>query len=567
METEHSSEYTGFLSLQRLINGPWQAFERAIARLLTHKGWEICDIVAGSGDKGADIIASHNGVEKIFQVKFSENNTPLSVDIVGDVKRALEFYGISAGVCVSNRPLGEHQERKLQILNDQGYRIEKLTGKSLLDSYNEINEWPVDKRSLRQYQQESLDALMNSYTNNSRRGLITLATGLGKTYVAACFLRWLYENDPKLRIVIFADKKELISQFDRAIWTNIPKSVATHLLYESEKPTFNEGIILSTFQSFDNYYKKYTDLEFDLVIVDEAHHVPADTFNNTISKISPKYLLGLTATPFRKDNRSVTEIFGEPLVKYDVIKAMHRGYLSSVDYHIKNDNIDKDWVSLHSKKGYTIKQLNKKLFILERDDAICKLIIDYWNFKKPERGIIFCNSNLHAAKIEKILRSNYLFNARSLTVGIKDQRERARRIREFRKGNINILTCYNMLNEGVDVPDVDLLVYLRVTHSRVIFLQQLGRGLRYKEGKTLLVLDFVADLRRIAEVQKFKNNFCEEEDYTNTSDIEEIKLPSEFKLSFNDAEARNFLNLVTRDISELEEMSLDDKMYIPDLRE
>ena len=90
-----------------------------------------------------------------------------------------------------------------------------------------------------------------------------------------------------------------------------------------------------------------------------------------------------------------------------------------------------------------------------------------------------------------ILRSNFNFPARSLTTRVEDINERAKRLRQFRKGDLKILTCYDMLNEGIDVPDVDFLVYLRVTHSRSIFLQQLGRGLRYKEGKTLLVLDFL----------------------------------------------------------------------------
>jgi superfamily II DNA or RNA helicase len=274
-------------------------------------------------------------------------------------------------------------------------------------------------------------------------------------------------------------------------------------------------------------------------------------------------LLGLTATPFRKDQRSIKKIFGEPLVKYDVIKALQNGYLSNIDYKIKNDNIDINWIAEESKKGYTVRQLNKKIFIPQRDEEVCETIFKYWNFKKPQRGIIFCNSSEHAERIEQILRTKFDFPARSLTTRVSSTDERAKRLRLFRSGQIKILTCYDMLNEGVDVPDVDFLVYLRVTHSRVIFLQQLGRGLRFKEGKTLLVLDFVADIRRLAGLTLFKKDFDNyQPEKKDEKSIEELKLPSSFQLQFLDEKSNNFLNLVKADASELDESVEDDLIYL-----
>jgi superfamily II DNA or RNA helicase len=147
----------------------------------------------------------------------------------------------------------------------------------------------------------------------------------------------------------------------------------------------------------------------------------------------------------------------------------------------------------------------------------------------------------------------------SLTTRIKDQKERAKRLREFRKGEIKMLTCYDMLNEGIDVPDVDFIVYLRVTHSRIIFLQQLGRGLRYKPGKTLFVLDFVADIRRLDEIVRFKGDFDDDSGISKTKGtIEELDLPSAFELSFTDENTKDFLNLVQADQIELSELELDD---------
>lgn len=550
----------GFLSTERLSKGTWQAFERGIARLLAHSGWEINELVGGSGDHGADIIAAFRDddgqlLEYIYQAKFSETNKPISLDIIGDLKRAMEYYEIDRGVAVSNRSISDAQNLRLKTLQDTGYNIQTFLSKSIYDTYTQLTPWASEARALKQYQAEALSKLQGAYSRGDKHGLICLATGLGKTFVAATFLRWLYENNQNINVLILANTKSLIEQFDRAIWSNLPKWVATHLVYDSEKPTFLEGVTLSTFQSFHDFHKKSGDFFYDVVIVDEAHHAPADTYLGVIKKLEPKFLLGLTATPFRKDERDVTEVFGQPLVYYSVYKALQKGYLAKVDYHLHNDNIDEDWITQNSRKGHTIKQLNKKIFLPERDDIICEKIYKTWTDKKLERGIIFCNSSEHAERIEKLLKVNFQVPVWSLTTRVKDSRERAKRLREFRTGKCSILTCYDMLNEGVDVPDVDFIVFLRVTHSRVYFLQQLGRGLRFKEGKTLLVHDFVADIRRIKRLKSFQNEF----DEARKNEIEDLYINEAFNISFSSEQTMNFLDLVTKDISE--EADEEDEVY------
>jgi superfamily II DNA or RNA helicase len=551
----------GFLSTERLSKGPWQAFERSIARLLVHIGWEINELVGGSGDQGADIIAAYRSLdgqlyEFIYQAKFSENNKALSVDIIGDLKRAMEYYGIDRGVAASNRVLSEAQELKLQTLKNTGYNIDTFLSKSVYDTYTQLPPWAPENRALKQYQAEALSKLQQAFTRGDRQGLICLATGLGKTFVAASFLRWLYESRQDLNVLILANSKSLIEQFERSIWSNLPKWVSTHLVYDSEKPSFLEGVTLSTFQSFNEFHKKTNGFYYDIIIVDEAHHAPADTYLNVIKKLEPKFLIGLTATPFRKDERDVTEIFGQPLIYYSVYRALQKGFLAKVEYHLQNDNIDEDWITKNSKKGHTIKQLNKKIFLPERDETICEQIFKTWSDRGLERGIIFCNSSEHAERIENILKANFKLPVWSLTTRVKESRERARRLREFRNGKCKILTCYDMLNEGVDVPDVDYIVFLRVTHSRVYFLQQLGRGLRYKEGKTLLVQDFVADIRRIKRIKSFQSEFEE----ARKNEIEDLYINNAFSVSFSSEQTTNFLDLVTKDISE--EMDEEDEVYL-----
>ncbi|RYE59523.1 MAG: DEAD/DEAH box helicase [Sphingobacteriales bacterium] len=551
----------GFLGTERLTKGPWQAFERAIARLLAHMGWELNEVVGGSGDNGADIIAARENeegkvVECVFQAKFSENNRPISVDIMGDLKRAMDYYGIENGVAVSNRVLSEAQKLKWQNLEKNGYIIDTFLSKDIYEEFKRIDTWPNENRALKQYQAEALKALQQTYIRGGKNALICLATGLGKTFVAASFLRWALDQNPSINVLILANTKALIDQFDRAIWSNLPKWAATHLVYDSEKPSFSEGVTLSTFQSFQDYYKTIQGFKYDIIIVDEAHHAPAETYKSILNSLNAKFLIGLTATPFRADGKDISDIFGDPLVYYSVYKALQKGYLAKVEYHLLSDNIDHTWLSYNSKRGHTIKQLNKKLFLPERDSKICDMIFQTWQNRRPGKCIIFCNSSEHAERIEKILRANFDLPVWSLTNRIKDNREKAKRLRDFRTGKCKILTCYDMLNEGVDVPDVDYIVFLRVTHSRVYFLQQLGRGLRYKDGKTLLVQDFVADLRRVKRVSSFQSEFEE----VRKTEVENLFFDDSFNLIFDSEETRNFLELVTKDVSE--EMDEDDILYL-----
>lgn len=530
----------GFISEEVFANGPWYYFERAIARYFVCKGWENVEIVGGTGDKGADILATLGENDYIIQVKFSAQNRLLSTDIVGDVVRAMEYYEINNGFCISNRNLSEGQKTKLNGYKKTGYNILSFTGGRLLESFQKLDTWINDPRTPHRYQQESVQALKESYCRGDSGGLISLATGMGKTFIACLFLRWLYENEKNINILVLAHREELLNQFERSLWYSLPKFVPTNILTADYKPVFSNGVLLSSFGSFLKWHKENQDRIFDIVIVDEAHHARANTYCEVLDSLNPKYKIGLTATPYRTDGLSITEIFGRPLVYYNVSKGIKNKFLSEVDYKLRCDNIDNDWITEHSLKGYTIKQLNKKLFIYTREEKICELFIKYWEAENRTKAIIFCQSISHALKIEKILRLDFNFPCISLTNKEKP-RENARRLRQFRKGDVKALAVFDILNEGVDIPDVDFICFLRVTHSRVYFLQQLGRGLRYKIGKRLLVLDFVADLRRIKAVQR------QEKEYYDDSE-EYLDLDPGFKLEFSNDFTDDFLRLVSEDI-------------------
>jgi superfamily II DNA or RNA helicase len=208
---------------------------------------------------------------------------------------------------------------------------------------------------------------------------------------------------------------------------------------------------------------------------------------------------GVTATPWRGDGFEIDQMLGPPLVRIGIAEGLQKGFLSDVDYRLMADNIDWQFVQEASKHKYSLAQLNRKLIIQTRDEEAVRLVKDVFDREKRRGGIVFSPSVSHAEHFAAMLR-RYEFRAEAISAEMPP-RDRDRVMSQFRSGELDFVTTVDLFNEGVDVPDVDLIVFMRVTHSRRIFVQQLGRGLRFSPNKDrVVVLDFVTDLRRIAEV-------------------------------------------------------------------
>lgn len=549
----------GFLSETRLERGSWRAIERAVARFFVHKGWPHVAIVGGPGDHGADVVASSESRDLIAQVKYkSDSNYTAGKKIVRDVKRAMEYYDVPQGLCITNTRLSDSAGQYIRTLQREGYNIGVMEGADLLREYNELSRWPDINLEPRDYQEQPINKLLQLYQDGEERALLSLATGLGKTFVAGRFLSHILDGQPNLRILVLADQKPLIRQFEESLWSHLPKEVSTHLWYGPESPAYDTGIDIGTFQSLENpdRLSPTKAREYDIVVVDEAHHAPADSYRRVLDKTDPDFLLGLTATPWREDDKSMSDLFG-PIRKsltIDVIEALKRGYLTDVDYRLYCDNIDWEYIHEYSHEDYTITDLNKHLFIQERDDEIIDEFEEVWEQSDEGRAIVYCASIDHATRMANALRDRD-FGARELHSGLKD-REVQRRLRSFRRGDLEVLTAVDMLNEGVDIPEVDIIVFLRVTHSRRIFLQQLGRGLRLAEGKDhVVVMDLVADIRRIAEAVEIDQELEKGEET-------EI-LTHSFNLNFVDQRAQSFFREYLEDKAEISAMDDSAKLEFP----
>jgi superfamily II DNA or RNA helicase len=243
-----------------------------------------------------------------------------------------------------------------------------------------------------------------------------------------------------------------------------------------------------------------------------------------------------------------------------IAEGMSAGYLSAVDYSMFVDNLNWDVVRESSENGYSIKELNRALFLPQRDDEIVEQFRAAWRETLDPRAILFCQTIEHAEHMARLLSvsDQSWKNASFLHSGLP-RRQRHVLLNEFRLGRVPIITCVDVFNEGVDVPDVNLIAFLRVTHSRRIFVQQLGRGLRLSPGKdNLKVLDFVTDIRRVAATLDLRRSL-----ETDHREDLRLRLPHGSRIEFTDEAAESLLDHWIKDAASLETTADEVQLQFP----
>ena len=378
-----------------------------------------------------------------------------------------------------------------------------------------------------------------------RRALLVLATGLGKTVVGGEIIGRHLRQHPSDDVLVVAHQKELVNQLERALWRHLPKRVPTQVLTGDDQPKSLAGLTCATVNSA--LTAVLNGWRPALVMVDETHHVGEDgQFDQLLWALTDSLQFGVTATPWRGDAYDIEHRFGRASYKLGIEEGMKRGYLTTVDYRLFVDNIDWDAVRHASEHSYSIKDLNSRLFLPQRDDAIIDALKDAWNTTRSPRGIIFCQTIEHCERMQSQLRTVPGWQEAAALHNDLPKREQQQRLLDFRAGRIPILVAVDILNEGVDVPDVNVLVFARVTHSRRIFVQQLGRGLRLREGKEkVIALDFVSDIRRVAALLSLRRQLGADE-------IEVLNRLPQSHITFNDAQAEGLLEQWIRDAADLE---------------
>ncbi|QCX78158.1 type I restriction enzyme EcoKI subunit R [Streptomyces sp. YIM 121038] len=546
-----------FLDAASLLDsGPLQ-FPRRIERLLWHLGFSDVSNIDGSGDEGGDILALHKGETWVIQCKWKRHGA-VGADAVDEVARARDHYRAHKAVVVTNTRFSPEARKRVANLARLGPAILLWGGTDLTTSFDRVPP-RFGRVTPRPYQTEALQALAADL-DASGRALLVLATGLGKTVVGGEAIAAHLRRAPQDQVLVVAHAKDLVQQLERALWRHLPKDVPTRLLTGDTRPDDLSGLTCATVGSALSAAR--FGYRPALVMIDEAHHVGEEgQYVELLELLSSARHLGVTATPWRGDRHDITHQLGAPSFSLGIEEGMRRGYLAQVDYRLFVDDIDWDIVREASNHSYGLAELNAKLFLPQRDEAIRDELASAWTATRNPRAIVFCRTIEHAERLADMLRRTPPWSgALAIHAGLA-KRERQNRLLAFRAGDVPILTAIDILNEGVDVPDVNILCFARVTHSRRIFVQQLGRGLRLSEGKErVTVLDFVSDLRRIAAALKLKRAL------DGDGEIETLAKVTPSNVDFSDQKVATLMDEWIKDAASLETAYDEHRLQFPATR-
>ena len=378
----------GFLDRPRLLRGPWQAFERDVGRLMLHNGFVDVRIVGGPGDGGADVLGVKEGELWVFQCKHTTTSRP-SHDAIAEVLEAGRAYGADRLVVAVSRVPGERLRQEVLRYKREGLQVEVATPSALLGLMESSPEYAPGRRPLRDYQVEAETELRDALVDTGR-GQIVLATGLGKTVVMAELVADLFRDrlvEPP-RALVLAHTRELVEQLHTNFWYQLPKWIQTQHLAGGEWPELWDGLVFATVQSVAANLDRLP--PFGLVLIDEAHHAGASTFQRCIEALDAPMLAGVTATPWRGDGFDLASLLGRPLYQLGIADGLRRGFLSDVDYRLCADNIDWSLVQDRSNYRYSLSQLNRRLILPTRDDEAARMIRSVFEDEARRGGIVFC---------------------------------------------------------------------------------------------------------------------------------------------------------------------------------
>lgn len=336
------------------------------------------------------------------------------------------------------------------------------------------------------FQIPALYELNKTREEGYNKALVIAATGLGKTYMSA------FDSKPFNKILFIAHREEILSQAAKSFKIVSPHK-KTGILTGKEKTFFSNTDIV--FASVQTIGKKdfleagfFTEDYFDYIIIDEFHHAAAYSYQNILSFFKPKFLLGMTATPDRMDNKDIYKLCDYNIAcEFNLKISINQNWLSPFRYYGIYDDIDYSKVSIKN-GNYNTDELEELLTIENRAEIILSKYLDF-NIKKT---VAFCAGIKHADYMK-----SYFLKHKVKCASLHSQSEnRDYIIDDLSNGSISVLFVVDIFNEGIDLPEIDSVMFLRPTESYTIFMQQLGRGLRKSDNKEFLtILDFVGNYK------------------------------------------------------------------------
>ena len=345
------------------------------------------------------------------------------------------------------------------------------------------------------HQAVALEALEAERLRGHHRNLVVAATGTGKTWIAAFDFKRLRDQGAGLSLLFVAHRDEILRQSQQVFQLVLREPGFGERLVGGERPRAGRHVFASV-QSLASRIDEIDPDDFDVVIVDEFHHAAAASYERLLSRLRPKFLLGLTATPERADGQSVLQWFdGRIASESRLWDALDQGLLCPFHYFGVNDETDLSAVRFERGR-YVPGDLDN---VLTGDHVralrIRQAVEEFVTDPHQMRALGFCAGVGHAHFMARQF-TGFGYPAVALDAGTP-RGDRRSALAGLRRGDLRAVFAVDLFNEGVDLPEVDTVLMLRPTESATVFLQQLGRGLRWAEGKRVLtVLDFVGQVRR-----------------------------------------------------------------------
>ena len=348
------------------------------------------------------------------------------------------------------------------------------------------------------YQQEILERLqMEREVRNHWKNLVVAATGTGKTVIAASDYKEFANKHERAHLLFVAHREEILKQSILTFQQVLCDYNFGEKWFGGEEPSNYEYVFASK-DTLNNRIDNFNLPQdyYDYIVIDEAHHIPAGSYQKIISYFKPKILLGLTATPERMDCKDITQYFdGTISAEIRLDDALNKGLLAPFHYYGITDSVDYSEVGWN-KGQYVASELSK---IYTYNDARTGIILKSLETYLPKsslhnvRALCFCVNQEHA----KYMASKFtLCGLKADILTSENERMRSVRYKQLKNKEINFLFVVDMFNEGVDIPEVDTILFLRPTESLTVFIQQFGRGLRKAEGKTHVdIFDYVGNCR------------------------------------------------------------------------
>lgn len=416
----------------------------------------------------------------------------------------------------------ERLQRKQNEIINQGYKLIRLTSTYIANNtkdaryelrrafvadatINSLRQKQTGRIEPHEIQMEALNALNATRENGRNKGVVVFATGVGKTYLSAFDTAQTQSE----RILFIVHVKEILRQSLVSFEDVLFERKDDMGFYHGQIKDTNKKILFASIQTIgnDKHMSQFDPEYFDYIIVDETHHVAAPSYSKIFEYFKPKkFFLGLTATPERMDKKEILSFFDNNLVyEIDQKSAIDKALLVPYKYFGFKDNVDYTDIRWSGFK-YNIQDLNKALMIEKRDKAILEKFNEY---SRDRKTIGFCVSIEHAEYMANLFNRN---DIKSVAIHSKTNddenaidftKDVTERMEAFRRGDYQVVFVVDMFNEGIDVKDVNSLLFLRPTESKTIFVQQMGRGLRLSpdtKKSDVIILDFIGNYKTALKI-------------------------------------------------------------------